>query len=241
MLKIAICDDERYFRDNVKDYVMTYMNQLKITGEIDMFSSGKRFIEMGIEIQKYDIIFLDINMKGLDGIQTAKKIRDVSKDIFIVFVTAYINYTLEGYKVDAIRYLLKDDMNFKYTIQECIDAIIEKMDYKVLKREFLFSEGKKTLILDNILYIESHLHKLEVHVMEKELKIYSLYEKLDSIEEQLKAYGFIRIHQSFLINIKYLKDVTNYKAILNNGVELVIPKVRYKTVKNMFIAYQGEL
>ena len=101
MLKIAICDDEKVFRDNINKYVAAYLNEKEISYEIDTFSSGKEIIDLGIEIKQYNIIFLDINMDDVDGIVTAQKIREYSSEIYIVFVTAYINYSLEGYKVDA--------------------------------------------------------------------------------------------------------------------------------------------
>ena len=109
MFRIAICDDESIFREQFKEILQKYMDERGRTYEIDTFSSGKEFIEQGIEMVKYKIVFLDINMEELDGIMTAKKIRENSRDMFIVFITAFINYTLEGYKVDAIRYILKEE------------------------------------------------------------------------------------------------------------------------------------
>ncbi len=81
-------------------------------------------------------------MDELDGIMTAKKIRENSKDMFIVFVTAFVNYTIEGYKVDAVRYILKDNKNLFASVYECMDAIHEKMDYKITWAEFDFCEGR---------------------------------------------------------------------------------------------------
>lgn len=73
------------------------------------------------------------------------------------------------------------------------------------------------------------------------MKIYTMYATLNDIEKDLENTGFIRIHQSFLVNLKYIINILRYKAILSNGEELVIPKARYKEVKDSFIAYQGEI
>ena len=127
MFRIAICDDESIFREQFKEILQKYMDERGRTYEIDTFSSGKEFIEQGIEMVKYKIVFLDINMEELDGIMTAKKIRENSRDMFIVFITAFINYTLEGYKVDAIRYILKKEKGMDASIYECLDAIYERM------------------------------------------------------------------------------------------------------------------
>jgi DNA-binding LytR/AlgR family response regulator len=241
MFRIAICDDEYYFRQEFKDIISDYMRNKGLIFHIDTFASGEEFIALGIEMVKYTIVFLDVNMNKMDGVTAAKAIRMISKEIFIVFVTAYVDYTLEGYKVDSIRYLLKGSNNFKSTINECMEAVIDKMNYAIIKKAFHFNESKKEIALDRLLYIESKLHKLEFHIMEQNMKIYTMYETLNELEQELKHYNFVRIHQSFLVNMKYINRVFRYKTILSNGIELIIPKARYKQVKDSFIAFQGEI
>lgn len=241
MFNIAICDDEKYFIKEFKELVSDYMLEHGYAYSIDTFCSGEEFLSLGIEMLKYTVVFLDINMDELDGITTALKIREVSKDIFIVFVTAYVEYTLEGYKVNAIRYLLKDNRTLQSMLNECMNAIVESMNYKVIKKTFEFSDGKREVSLDTILYIESKLHKLEFHVMEGCMTVHTMYATLNEIEEELVGTNFVRIHQSFLVNLKYIKNVSRYKVVLTNGKELIIPKVRYTSVKERFIAYQGEV
>lgn len=241
MFKIAICDDEKVCRDNVKKYIEKYLIEKDIPYEVDIFISGMEFLERGIELVRYDMVFLDINMDEMDGIVTAKKIREYSSEIYIVFVTAYINYSLEGYKVNAFRYLMKNNINFDDSIYECMDALFNKMKYIVKKKFFKFKECGKEVEIEKILYIESKLHKLEFYIMEDELRIYSLYKTLNELQNEMSDYPFIRIHQSFLVNLKYIKSVSGYKVILSNNQELNIPKTRYKDVKNAFIAYKGEL
>lgn len=146
-----------------------------------------------------------------------------------------------GYQLDAVRYLLKGSENFQSTVNECMDAIMDKLNYSVVKRKFEFKEGTKEVSLDRLLYIESNLHKLEFHIMEDDLNTYTMYEKLSALEDTLKSDDFIRIHQSYLVNIKHIKNVVRYHVILNNDVELVIPKARYTYVKEQFISYQGEI
>ncbi len=218
-----------------------YLSEKDISYEIDTFASGKEFLELGIELVQYDIIFLDINMDEVDGIVTAQKIREYSSEVYIVFVTAYINYSLEGYKVDAARYLLKNNTNFDDSIYECMDTILHKMNFIVLKKIFKFNECEKDVPVERILYIESKLHKLEFHIMEDKLNVYTLYGTLNELEQKMIDFSFLRIHQSFLVNLKHIKSVTGYKVILSNNQELIIPKARYKDVKNAFIAFKGEL
>lgn len=241
MFRIAICDDESHFRKLICEILIDYMDKKGILYEIDEFELGKDFVNLGIEILKYKIVFLDINMDELDGMETAQKIREVSKDIFIVFVTAFINYTLEGYRVDAVRYILKNNVNFSELVFECMDAISMKMNYVVKRKTFNFNEGTKNMPLERLLYVESRLHKLEFYIMEDRLNKYSLYGTLNDMEKELADNAFVRIHQSYLVNMKHIKKVSRYKVLLNNGIELEIPKVRYKFVEEIYVLYKGEI
>lgn len=241
MFRIAICDDESLFAEELKELLSDYMMQKGLVFEIDIYDSGEALIELGIEVIKYNAVFLDINMEKVDGIRTAEKIREVSREVFIVFVTAYVNYSLEGYRLDAVRYLLKGNVNFPSTVNECVDALLDKLKYSVEKRMFDFQEGAKEISLERLLYIESNLHRLEFHIMEDDMKVYTMYETLNTLEKKMAANGFIRIHQSYLVNIKYIKNVVRYRAVLTNGIELIIPKARYTYVQEQFISYQGEV
>ena len=241
MFRIAICDDESFFAEELKELISGYMMEKGLVFEIDTYSSGEALVKLGIEVVRYTAVFLDINMEKIDGIKAAEKIREVSREVFIVFVTAYVNYSLEGYRLDAVRYLLKSNANFQSTVNECMNAIMEKLNYSVAKREFDFKEGTKEVSLERLLYIESNLHKLEFHIIEDDMKIYTMYETLNALEDRLAANDFVRIHQSYLVNIKYIKNVVRYKVVLTNGVELVIPKARYTYVKEQFVSYQGEV
>lgn len=241
MFRIAICDDEAVFAKKVETIVSKYMERAHILHEIHIFNSGNDFVALGVRMIEYKVVFLDINMDKLDGIETAKIIRRFSDNVFIVFVTAYINYTLEGYKVAAIRYLLKDKEMFTELVYECMDAILHKINYVVTKKEIHFNEGKKILPLERLLYIESRLHKLEFHVIQDGIKIFTIYDTLNNIEKEYSNYEFIRIHQSFLVNLKHIRTVERYKISLSTGLTLSIPKARYKFVEEAYVAYRGEI
>jgi len=240
VFKIAICDDENLFTEELKELISGYMMEKDLIFEIDTYNSGEALVELGVGVVRYTIVFLDINMERIDGIKTAEMIRKVSREVFIVFVTAYVDYSLEGYRLDVVRYLLKGDANFRATVNECMDAIINKLNYSIRKKEFRFIEGIKEISLERLLYVESNLHKLAFYVMEDDMKIYTMYGTLNTLESELAENNFIRIHQSYLVNIKYIKNVVRYKAILVNGDELAIPKARYAHVKSQLTEEQGQ-
>lgn len=239
MFRIAICDDETIFAEKLKMLISAYLSEKRIVFEIDIFKSGMEFVALEAGIARYTAVFLDINMDGVNGIEAARKIRAVSKEAFIVFVTAYISYSLEGYRLDVVRYLLKGDSNFPAAVQECLDAIIRKL-HSVVKKVFDFREGKKTVKLEKLLYVESRLHKLEFHVMENTENVYTMYRKLDEVEDMLGGDRFIRVQKSYIVNLKYIRNVSGYRVVLADGLEIAVSRAKYMDVKDKFTQYQGE-
>ena len=241
MIHIAICDDEEYFRLLEEKLVGEYLEKRQYSYAIDTYSSGREMLDKaGISMQ-YDIVFLDINMEEMDGLETAWRIRQISGQIFIVFVTAYITYALEGYKVNAVRYLLKEKGSLENAIKECLDAIAAQMESQNKKYEIYFPGNRRCVPVDTLLYVESRLHKVLFFAMDEGIKEYCKYGRLDGGEQELKPYGFYRIHQSFLVNIRFVKNVERYTASLENGIALGISKKYYKDIEREYILRKGEV
>ncbi|MDE6365895.1 MAG: LytTR family DNA-binding domain-containing protein [Lachnospiraceae bacterium] len=235
MLQIAVCDDEQFYREKILSLVRQYLDHQNIEYTFQLYGSGEQFLAQYENNVKYDIVFMDISMNGLNGIQTASQMCSFHNTTYLVFVTAFIDYALEGYKVNAVRYIMKDTLNT--AIPECLDAILQKM--KLAKVIFSFMDGERTLYTDNILYIESQRHKAFFHYMQAGIETFQLYEKLDNIEKLLSEHGFLRIHKSYLVNMKHIRKICSYSAILDTGEELPIPRLRFQTVKEQFITYKG--
>lgn len=206
IIKIAVCDDEIIFAGKMKTIIDTYCMEKQIPYEVDLYQSGRDFITNSIKMMGYQIVFLDINMEGIDGLETAKELRKLCKETFVIFVTAFINYTLEGYKVDAIRYLLKTSENFEQSVYEALNAVFQKMEYTPIIRKFCFQEGNKNVALERILYIESVLHKLTFHILEEDIISYTMYETLNNITGMFNK-DFVRIHQSYLVNLRFVRKI----------------------------------
>lgn len=102
---------------------------------------------------------------------------------------------------------------------------------------FSFVEGKKSIKAADVIYIETARHKNIFYVGEQ---TYSIYKKLDEIEEELKGLDFLRIHQSFLVNMHYIDKISSYILRLNTGKELSVPKARYPEVKRQYKMFKGE-
>ena len=241
MIRNAVCDDEKYFREKIGALLQEYSSAREFGINVESFASGEEFLASEKK-EMFDVIFLDINMEGMNGIETAQKIRQFSEDIVLIFITSYVAYSPEGYKVNAIRYLLKDSDSFKTAFWECMDAVRNKLMVVEKKEKFEFQGKEMVIPLSHIVYMESNLHKVTFYIKGKEIQAYTMYEKLDAIEERLrKTQSFCRIHQSYLINLKYVDEVKRYQVLLNTGEILNIAKPRYKEVEMQYITYKGEI
>lgn len=234
---IAICDDEEFYREKIKKFLERYLKEHDLSYEIQLFSSGEEFLQENENKVKFDIVFMDINMSRLDGIQTVMQMRSFHSRTQVVLITAFIQYALEGYKINAVRYIMKDTLDM--AMGECMDAVLQKM--KLTRITFSFIEGEKRLYTDNILYVESRRHKSVFTYMDESMINYQIYERLDVIEEKLAGYGFLRIHKSYLVNMKHICRINNYTVYLDTGEELPVPHLKYRTVKEEFVAFKGAL
>lgn len=124
-------------------------------------------------------------------------------------------------------------------IAVCMDAVLRKM--KIAQVVFPFTEGERKLYTDNILYVESRRHKSVFYYMEAGIVNYQIYEKLDTIEQKLSDHGFLRIHKSYLVNIKHIVKISNYEAFLDTDEILPVPRMKYRSVKAAFVEYKGAL
>lgn len=239
MFNIAVCDDEKMYLEIIVRAIRDILQKKGITAyEIVPYILSTELYEDS-RLLDYDVIFLDINMPEINGLEVARKIREINAKILIVFISSYMDYAVKCYQLEATRYILKNEL--QEMLPECIDTIVYKLAIQAQKREYSFLEGNKSISIDGIYYIESQKHKLIFYVMEKNMAQYCLLDKLDNLEKELEPYGFIRIHKSFLVNSHYIKKIRSYCVTLVTGKALPIPKNRFQKVKERFYEIKGEL
>lgn len=231
MIKIAICDDEQCFYDSIHRYINGYMSHRREECEVNIFSSGEELLGKVEALREYTIIFMDINMQGMSGYDAALEIRKYNKDAFIVFVTAYLDYSTEGYKVGAIRYLIKDAL-LEDRITECMNAIFDKIGEMDAKMAVEFSEGLKIFLPDDVVYVESRRHYMMFHFCGNcENATYKVRGAFSDYIERLGG-RFIRIHRSYLINARHVSVVKPDGVRMSNGDVLPISRTKYNDIKN---------
>lgn len=232
-INVAICDDEKYYRKHVEKVVRNYLTKEGVLFQIELFMSGEAFCEKEENIQKFDIIFLDIEMDGMNGMETAYFIRKRNPDIDIVFITVTSDYVFEGYNVRAVRYIMKKEID--NSLSDCLANIIKNRKYSGHRMEFPFVGGKRTILLDDILYIESQSHKLQFI---RKGGILYMYGQINELESKMTGFNFVRCHQSLLVNLGHIEQINNYLICLSDGSEIPVSRPRYPEVKQRYLQYK---
>ncbi|RDY22457.1 DNA-binding response regulator [Romboutsia maritimum] len=221
-LVIAVCEDNEVQRNLLVDWIKLYFKDKDLSLKIYEFESGEKLLDnYPIEL---NILFLDIKMDQLNGMDTAKEIRKFDKKLEIIFATSLSEYMQEGYEVSAYRYLIKplkiEDINRH--LSECIS--------KYLDIHYLILNTKNNLIrvnILNILYIEKEGHKIIIHEINN---FFKLKMSMKKIEEVLKEKNFFRCHNSFLINLDKVERLDKNNLYINS-IQIPVSKYRVKNLK----------
>lgn len=235
MYKIAICDDEKQSCDKLEHYLTRLVKEVGSTVSIHIYNSGEEFMER--YDGGYDIIFMDIKMYGLSGVETAKKIREFNKEVCIIFISSMVQYALECFKVRAFGFLKKPFTYEEFQI-EVKEALVNISDDKNGK-EIVVKYGRNTrwVQTEKIRCIEVQNHEIILYLGASEIRFYG---KLKELEDQLRDCGFLRCHSSFLVNCMLIREVRQMSVIMNNNMEIPISKHRKKEFMEELTRYAGD-
>lgn len=209
MLDLIICDDEKIFRNDLKRILSRELELAGINYRITEFSSGEELFAK-VPSRSSQIIFLDIEMKDWDGIETAKKLRASNNHAVIIFVTSHPDFVFQGYEVRAFNYILKPYKPEK--IAEVLHKALEELEISTEKYYVIEQRsGAIRIPLSRIRYFSSD--KRLIHVV-TDTETYDFYDKLSNLETKLSN-AFVRIHNRYLIHLKYLNEIQGNQAIVD--------------------------
>ena len=227
-LRIAVCEDTESDLRNLK-------NLIEATGtsfELDVFGTGEAFIEV-FNKGDYDLIFLDVFMAELSGVDTAEKIRELDNDVVIVFATTSEDFTREGYRLNAYKYMIKPVI--KSDVEESIDLAAVRRDRNRAASLEVISEGKLVAIsFNDVVYVESRDSRS--YIVTAAGGEYSVSASLDSLESLLTPPRFLRSHRAFIVNLDHVDDIDD-DFIMDNGDIAYIRVKDHRKIKNKFDDY----
>ncbi|MFV0529750.1 MAG: LytR/AlgR family response regulator transcription factor [Lachnospiraceae bacterium] len=234
MIRIAIVEDETEHVQILYDYLKRYEKENSITFHIQTFSDGLHIVSD--YAASFDIILLDIQMKHMDGMQTAEKIRKLDENVAFIFITSTIQFAVQGYLVDALGYVLKPVpyLAFSQIIGKAVKQALQKQKkyYLRIERE----GGYLRLETASIYYIESQRHSIIVHSTQGDFLTAG---PLKRVEEQLREHGFSKCHNAYLINLLHVNGIQNNTVLLSNAESLPVSRARKKLFMEDLTDYIG--
>ena len=230
-MKIAICDDERIFTDIFREKLEMTDEKCGIECTVSAFLNGAEMISM---LNRFDAVFLDVDMPGLSGEETAEYIIGLEKTLPIIFVTNHDDFVFSSFRYRPFGFLRK-----RYIDSE-LEDIIKRLDKYLaeIERCYTFNSHNKLISVrfNDINYIEVYGHETLVHTANAVL---TTSKALSAIEKELSEYGFIRTHKSYIVNTRYIFSVERNSIILSNGENLPVSRNKLTDVKQMMIKFTG--
>ena len=227
-LNIAICDDEEIIREQIKELTEKEKSGLCM----ELYETGDALLASG---KQFDIVFLDIQMEGTDGIETAKRLRQRDEDTILIFITGIREYVFEAFDVAAFHYLLKPIEVDKFReVFRRAGRELEKRKSKRRETVFIKTRNRSfSLEKDSILYIESRGKKVEIHTTGETIEAYA---SMNEMEGQLGG-GFFRCHRGYLVNMAYVAEYDSGSITLNNGEYVYLAKEKYGEFVKAYMRY----
>lgn len=234
MLHIALCDDRQDDREIVSRFLRSYFSAHPYEYALTEYTWGEALADDYEDgLATFDLIFLDIFMEGIWGMETARRVRRFAPNVPIVFLTTTPEYALESYDVRAYGYLMKP------LAREKAEALLDRF----LRDEY--SRGQKTLLVSErgrdhripyreIEYMESRRNLMLVHTVDG--GAYRTYVKLADAETTLSSFGFLRCHQSYLVNLEWVKTAGD-EFIMASGARVPIRQRGGKAIRDACFQY----
>ncbi|MHA3946848.1 LytR/AlgR family response regulator transcription factor [Cellulomonas bogoriensis] len=220
VIHVGVVEDDPAATAQILAHLTRFEAENDVSFVTQTFPDGRQLVD-GYQAG-LDIIFLDVEMPYLDGLEAARHIRTLDADVVLVFITNMAQYAIKGYQVDALSYLLKPVPYFAFSqeLRRSIDRTSRSRDDWIM---LTVSTGMARVDLADIVYIESVRHRITVHATDR---AYTLTGTLKAFEAQLTDKGFFRSNNCYLVNLRHVTGVNATSCVMVGGIELQVSRPR---------------
>ena len=231
-MKLAVVDDEKKATDLLEGYMKRFERENNMTMKISVFHNPNDFLSN--YSRDYDLVLMDIEMPGLNGIETARELRRMDSRVVLMFITNMAQYAINGYEVEAVDFVVKpvSYADFVLKMQKAMRYISRNKDKKLTLNS---TEGVVNLHVSDISYIEVIRHYLIYHTLSGS---YTVRGVLKEAEENLAKYHFVRSNHCYLVNLKYVESI-NGNVVKVSGDDLQISRNKKTEFLMEFTRYIG--
>lgn len=236
MIRIGICDDVIEQLQLQEEILRNITHQLCLNAEVGCFQSGEDLLCEIEQKGSMDIILLDIEMGGINGVETARMIREKDSRVILIFISFYDQYCKEMISVQPFAFIDKpvSEKQLEAVMKRALKVLGEKEQIF----EYTYKKVPRKILIRKIRYFESDKREINIYSTDG---IYSFYKKLDEVEMQIEKMDvkFLRISKSYLVNMNYVKEFRYEKVVMDDGKELRIGPTYKDKIRKSYLEMMG--
>lgn len=236
MIRIGICDDVIEQLQLQEEILRNITHQLCLNAEVGIFQSGEDLLCEIEQKGSMDIILLDIEMGGINGVETARMIREKDSRVILIFISFYDQYCKEMISVQPFAFI--DKPVSEKQLEPVMKRALKVLGEKEQIFEYTYKKVPRKILIRKIRYFESDKREINIYSTDG---IYSFYKKLDEVEMQIEKMDvkFLRISKSYLVNMNYVKEFRYEKVVMDDGKELRIGPTYKDKIRKSYLEMMG--
>ena len=235
ILKIAVCDDNDKDIEIINRELLLLEEKAREKGctyQIQAFKSGNDILKSFALVQDMHILFLDIDMPGIDGMEIAKRLEQTERRVKVIFVTNHADMVFTAIHYRPFRFIRKERLHIE--LEEALLCAIEEIREESLYGEIFIEKDEAEIRISDITYLESQRHYVIVHFRRKDDQV--IRAKISDFSERLERYGFVRTHVGYIVNIRDIYSINTKRVLLDDRTPIPVSRAMRQISANLDLA-----